>query len=97
MPEIGSLKIKRIKKESPIQFEILIPLIAGAIAIPKSFVELLKIIRDWNLDKEKKRLENENLRLNNQRLKNELFKEANKLLKIEDIKIIKIIEYSKED
>ncbi len=75
------LKLAVIKKTSPFQIEILIPLLVGALTIPKTFLETLRIIRDWDLDRERKKLENEKLRW-----------EIQKMKRLEDFKIINVEE-----
>jgi len=62
------LKVYYLKQESPIEIGIII---SAALALPlaaKAFVELLRIIRDWTLDREYKILRNEQLRLEVDRL-----------------------------
>lgn len=57
------LKVYYLKQESPIEIGIII---SAALALPlaaKAFVQLLRMIRDWRLDREYKILRNEQLRL----------------------------------
>lgn len=56
------LRIASLSKESPIQIELVLGIAAVMLATAKTFVELLKLIRDWRLDRESKELQNEKLR-----------------------------------
>ena len=75
------LRISIVRKESPLDFVILIPIIYGLLSVSKLFIENLKLIRDWNLDREIKELQAEKLR-------SELLnKEINKIGKLKEIRI----------
>ncbi|MBW1960009.1 MAG: hypothetical protein JRJ04_01005 [Deltaproteobacteria bacterium] len=52
------MKIGRISRYSPIEIELIVATAGGLIVAAKTFAELLRLIRDWSLEKEKKRLEN---------------------------------------
>lgn len=62
------LKIYYLKQESPIEIGIIISAALASPLAAKAFVELLKMIRDWNLDREYKVLRNEQLRSQVERL-----------------------------
>ena len=82
------LRTSVIKKESPLEFIILIPLIFGGASATKKFVETVKLIRDWKLDRKIKELTAEQLRSQNELLR----KEINKITKLKEITVISVIE-----
>ena len=82
------LRTSVIRKESPFEFIILIPLIFGGVSAAKKFVETIKLIRDWELDRKIKELMAKQLRLQNEFLG----KEINKITKLKEITVISVIE-----
>jgi hypothetical protein len=78
------LRISIVRKESPLEFVILIPITYGILSVSKLFIENLKLIRDWNLDREIKELRGEQLTLQNELLRAEI----NKIAKLKEIRII---------
>lgn len=75
------LKVYYLKQESPIEIGIIISAALVSPLAAKAFVELLKMIRDWNLDREYKILRNEQLRLEVERLIENAGREDEYLLK----------------
>ncbi|MCL0094334.1 hypothetical protein M1N58_00330 [Dehalococcoidales bacterium] len=69
--ETELLKVRYVRQGSPIEIAIII---GAAIGFPaaKAFIEFIKMIRDWQLDKEYKALSNEDLRLEIKRKVREL-------------------------
>ncbi|TRZ95013.1 MAG: hypothetical protein D4R82_02895 [Dehalococcoidia bacterium] len=63
------LKVYYLKQESPIEIGIIISAALASPLAAKAFVELLKMIRDRNLDREYKVLRNEKLQLENELLR----------------------------
>lgn len=58
LPPALDLKIGKISKYSPIEIDLIVVTAGGFIMAAKTFAELLRLIRDWSLEQEKKRLEN---------------------------------------
>lgn len=58
LPSGLDLKVGTISRYSPIEIELIVATFGGLIIATKTFVELLHLIRDWPLEREKKRLEN---------------------------------------
>ena len=83
------LRISIIRKESPLEFVILIPISIGLLKISELFITNLKLIRDWKIDREIKELQAEQLRLRNELLRHEI----DKIIKLNEIGII-IVEES---
>lgn len=84
------LKVARLHLHSPMEIEMILGIALSFPVAAKTFVELIKIIRDWNLDKERKSHENLELHLRNLKMMKELGIDREINLNIEEIaKLIK--------
>jgi hypothetical protein len=85
------LRILVITKESPLIFVALIPLLAESAKLFKEFLEIIKIIRDWDLDRELKEtyIEKEKLEIKKLEL---LITELEKITRLKEIKIKEVEE-----
>jgi hypothetical protein len=61
--ETELLRVRHLRQESPVEIAIILGAAIGFPAAAKAFIEFIKMIRDWQLDKEYKALRNEDLRL----------------------------------
>ncbi len=68
LPESDKLKVSHIHLGSPLSIELIIGVALGFPAAAKAFVEFIKLIRDWDIDKERKRLGNMELKLGLQKM-----------------------------
>jgi len=83
------LKITIIKKSSPLEFVISIPIIYAGLKTIQLFIEIIKTIINYRFEKERYRLEIEKLKLENELLKREI----EKILRLKEIRISEIYEY----
>lgn len=63
LPETDKLKVSHIHLSSPLSIELILGIAIGFPAAAKAFIEFIKLIRDWELDRERKQLQNIELRL----------------------------------
>ena len=94
LPESDKLKVSHIHLGSPLSIELLIGIIFGFPTAALAFIKLLQIIRDWDLDREKKRLENLELKLRIHKLINEMAHDLglSNLQQLDREEVIKLIE-----
>lgn len=58
LPRGLELKLGLISKQSPLTIELIVGTAGGLLLAAKTFAEILHLIRDWSLEREKKKLEN---------------------------------------
>ena len=87
------LRISIVRKGSPLEFVILIPITYGILSVSKLFIENVRLIRDMKADDKLNKFKIEQSRLQNELLR----KEINKIAKLKEIKIIIVEEGMKDE
>jgi len=57
LPAGLELRLGKLSRQSPVEIELIVATAGGFFLVAKTFVEILRMIRDWQYEQEKQRLE----------------------------------------